>query len=164
MLIYDRHIDEVMPTDRVNETMPFDLSRHKLSNHHVAKKMFERFDREMKLYAQMRNERPRPVLKTLRDEDVRRIVADDAAARDAACAAVQQILAELRELHERDTDFVARTRRRVIEKANEVSFDEGERITEQRRYWLLRFAQREARLWFEHLCSGLLSPDAERDF
>ncbi|CAE6973695.1 unnamed protein product [Symbiodinium sp. KB8] len=50
--------------------------------------------------------------------------------------------------------------------ANDIDLtsSSGAPLRDRLRFWLLRYADLEATLWFEHLCCGLLSPRAEEDF
>ncbi|CAE7489734.1 unnamed protein product [Symbiodinium natans] len=90
----------------------------------------------------------------------------DAAALTKARAQIDQLRQELLQLKAKDEEFVAMAISKSFGDANDIDLTStnGAPLRDRLRFWLLRYADLEATLWFEHLCCGLLSPSAEDDF
>ncbi|CAE7770576.1 unnamed protein product, partial [Symbiodinium sp. CCMP2456] len=114
----------------------------------------------------MRNARQKPSLVMLQAEHVQAIANGDSEALNKARVQIEQLRQELLQLKSKDEDFVAMAISKSFGDANDIDLtsSNGAPLRDRLRFWLLRYADLEATLWFEHLCCGLLSPSAEEDF
>ena len=164
----EQHLVETPPSSLLPEEMPFDLVNHPTAKHRVAISMLSRLEREVKLCARMRNARQKPTLTFLQGHMVKTIANGDVAALTQAREQMKKLRGELLALKEKDEEFVAMAINKSFADAFDIDLSpavpSGAPLRDRLRFWLLRYSDLEATLWFEHLCCGLLSPEAESDF
>lgn len=166
----DEHLLLEAPVDIVTGSLPFDLGQHPAMKHAVARKMVERLAKEVGHYAEVRNAEPIPRLKKL---NLEAIVAGAPDAQETALAQVKAVFSGLAAIKSRDEDFV----HLAIQKLNMAVDSVGSNLdftstnatseaghSEKLRFWLLRYAGHEARVWFQLLTRSLLSPGSTEDF
>ncbi|CAK9118523.1 unnamed protein product [Durusdinium trenchii] len=161
------HLIDTPPSSLLPEEMPFDLSKHPTAKHRVAISMLSRLDREVQICARMRNARQKPALISLQSESVKAIANGDQAALGQARDQMARLREELLKLKAKDEEFVAMAINKSFSDANDIDLGSDPQLAPLRdrlRFWLLRYSDLEVTLWFEHLCCGLLSPEAELDF